>query len=71
MLILFILRTIMPSLLMLEMLNLLRIMPLAQKHLILGILFHMLNLLKCLRRKIKLHQMDHNYHSKPLMLLMC
>jgi hypothetical protein len=41
------------------------------KHLILGILLHMLKLLKCLKRKSMIYQLSHNYHLKLLMILIC
>jgi hypothetical protein len=45
--------------------------PLIQKHHILGILILMLKLLKCLRRKLRLHQPDHICISIHFMHLMC
>jgi hypothetical protein len=56
---------------MLVMLNLLMIMPLSLKHLILDILLNMLKLLKCLRRKSLMHQLDPICHLRLLMHLMC
>jgi hypothetical protein len=52
---LFILRIIM---LMPRIFKILMFMPLVQKHLIVDIMTHMLNLLKSLRRKLRLHQLD-------------
>jgi hypothetical protein len=40
------------------------------KHLILDILFHMLNLLKCLKKSTK-HRLDRICHLRLLMHLMC
>jgi hypothetical protein len=41
------------------------------KHLILDIMFHMLNLLKCLKRKSTKHRLDRICHLRLLMHLMC
>jgi hypothetical protein len=40
------------------------LMSLKQKHLILGILILMLKLLKCLQRKLRMHQLDRrSFHT--------
>jgi hypothetical protein len=69
-LILFILRIILSGKLMLIIHMLIMLIFIEIKHLILVILFHMLNLLKCLNRKLKLHQLDHIYLPRHLILLM-
>jgi hypothetical protein len=74
--ILFIVRTIMPKIKMLKLLMLLillftMLIFIVKMHLTLGITILILNMLKCVRRKPKLHRLDHICHFIHLMHLMC